>query len=73
MNDTEFAHWNYRLKVLPDDISKTQTVLADYGAAIATGWGDQHTMASLRAQLETERWLLEEARYMVELGRIQRS
>lgn len=64
MNMTELAHWRYRVKALAVDIQETKRVLIQAGAEpLFAG-----EVRELQAQLDFERWLLEEARYKVILG-----
>lgn len=59
MNPTELAHWRYRVKALTTDLEQ----------ALRCPWG--RSLEEAKYDVDLMRWLLEEARYMCELGAIQ--
>lgn len=76
MNVTELAHWRYRVKALQADLSQAQAPVTDYrymemlygSDQAAEYWHEQRVEAE--RGIEMIRWLLEEAKFMVELGEL---
>lgn len=66
MDATELAHWRYRVKALETDISVTEYEYRHFREV-----EPDHLLAEdAEAQLNFERYLLEEAEYMCELGEL---
>jgi hypothetical protein len=83
MKNTELAHWRYRVKALESDLQDSRSHLRDARAAVnhVKSFGgdlnfdfklmDEAVAYGVDLVIATQ-WLLEEARYKVELGTAQR-
>lgn len=71
MDDTELAHWRYRVKALARDVEDTQATLRNMRNVTIPWWSPQD-FADVEHDLHWQRYLLEEAQYKVELGMVQR-
>lgn len=82
MNVTELAHWRYRVKYLESVIpgtprlireaKSTAGMIRDYALLTPENrndWDDE--VVALRDEYYLNRWLLEEAKYMCELGKLE--
>lgn len=73
MDATELAHWRYRVKALLRDEVASRNTLSEFcssGGLVFPYDYVQEATTLLESQLALEQWLLEEARYKVELGEI---
>jgi hypothetical protein len=70
MDVTELAHWEYRCAALDESIRKTEDVRR---RARRDSFFTGDSIADLDQHLDCERWLLEEARYKVTLGRWEKA
>lgn len=66
MNVTELAHWRYRVPALKEDIQRINRLISSIDPFIAVTITKEIDAAY--DKLAYTNWLLEEAKYMCELG-----
>lgn len=68
MDATELAHWRYHAKALFSDVAFTTSILKRLKLDPYAHSYMADEIVAVEDQLRYEKWLLEEARYKVELG-----
>lgn len=74
MDNTEYAHWCYRVRALRRDVDELEGQVRRFPAMAQLPEGSlwHKVIADSKEMLVFQRWLLEEARYKICLGEVER-